>query len=112
MRPEVPRKRGRTTAPAAAARSCSAVLRRITPLPTAHRRASPPPAGPRLRRTGVPSYNAAVIPPREIALVFDMDNTVLGSHIDFAAIRRTLGAMLRETGATDESDEALRRLAI
>lgn len=53
-----------------------------------------------------------MIPPREIALVFDMDNTVLGSHIDFAAIRRALGAMLRETGATDESDEALRRLAI
>ena len=53
-----------------------------------------------------------MIAPREIALVFDMDNTVLGSHIDFAAIRRALGAMLRETGATDESDEALRRHAI
>jgi phosphoglycolate phosphatase len=53
-----------------------------------------------------------VIPPREIALVFDMDNTVLGSHIDFAAIRRALGAILRETGATGESDEALRRHAI
>ena len=41
-----------------------------------------------------------------------MDNTVLGSHIDFAAIRRALGAMLRESGATGESDEALRRHAI
>ena len=41
-----------------------------------------------------------------------MDNTVLGSHIDFAAIRRALGAMLREAGATGESDDALRRHAI
>lgn len=41
-----------------------------------------------------------------------MDNTVLGSRIDFAAIRRALGAMLREAGATDESDDALRRHAI
>ncbi len=41
-----------------------------------------------------------------------MDNTVLGSRIDFAAIRRALGAMLREAGLTDESDEALRRCAI
>ncbi len=48
----------------------------------------------------------------QIALIFDMDNTVLGSRIDFAAIRRALGAMLREVGATDESDDALRRYAI
>ena len=41
-----------------------------------------------------------------------MDNTVLGSRIDFAAIRRALGAMLREAGLTDESDETLRRCAI
>ena len=41
-----------------------------------------------------------------------MDNTVLGSHIDFGAIRRALGAMLREAGATGETDEALRRHAI
>jgi phosphoglycolate phosphatase len=59
-----------------------------------------------------PSYNAAVTSPGRVALVFDMDNTVLGSHIDFAAIRRALGAMLREAGATGESDEALRRHAI
>lgn len=55
---------------------------------------------------------ARVIPATQIALIFDMDNTVLGSHIDFAAIRRELGAMLREAGATAESDEALRREAI
>lgn len=53
-----------------------------------------------------------MIPPRQIALVFDMDNTVLGSHIDFAAIRRALGAMLREAGATADSDAGLRRLGI
>lgn len=41
-----------------------------------------------------------------------MDNTVLGSHIDFAAIRRALGGMLREAGATSESDEQLRRRGI
>lgn len=55
---------------------------------------------------------ARVIPAAQIALIFDMDNTVLGSHIDFAAIRRELGAMLREAGATAESDEALRSQAI
>jgi len=41
-----------------------------------------------------------------------MDNTVLGSHIDFAAIRRALGATLRETGVTAQPDDALRRMAI
>jgi phosphoglycolate phosphatase len=53
-----------------------------------------------------------VIPHPRVGLVFDMDNTVLGSHIDFAAIRRALGTMLREAGVTAESDEALRRMAI
>ncbi|HKX17890.1 MAG TPA: hypothetical protein VJT33_07780, partial [bacterium] len=57
-------------------------------------------------------YNARVIPAAQIALIFDMDNTVLGSHIDFVSIRRELGAMLREAGATAESDETLRRHAI
>lgn len=55
---------------------------------------------------------AGVALPHRIGLVFDMDNTVLGSHIDFAAIRVELGAMLREAGATAEPDEALRRRAI
>ena len=41
-----------------------------------------------------------------------MDNTVLGSHIDFAAIRRALGAMLREAGVTAQSDESLQRRGI
>ncbi len=41
-----------------------------------------------------------------------MDNTVLGSHIDFLAIRRELGALLRAAGADEASEEALRRRAI
>lgn len=53
-----------------------------------------------------------MIAPGRIALVFDMDNTVLGSHIDFPAIRRDLIAMLRTAGATDEPDEPLLRRAI
>lgn len=56
-----------------------------------------------------PAYNACVIAPDRIALIFDMDNTVLGSRIDFLAIRRELIALLRESGATAESDDALTR---
>ncbi len=47
-----------------------------------------------------------------IALVFDMDNTLIGSHIDFPAIRRALIALLRAAGAADEPDEALMRRAL
>lgn len=47
-----------------------------------------------------------------IALVFDMDNTLIGSHIDFPAIRRALVAMLREAAAADDTDEALMRRAL
>jgi len=65
-----------------------------------------------LRCRGAALRLAPVIPPHDIALIFDMDNTVLGSHIDFAAIRRALGAILREAGATDESDERLRPRSI
>jgi phosphoglycolate phosphatase len=65
-----------------------------------------------LRRPAVRPRMAAVIPPGDIALIFDMDNTVLGSHIDFAAIRRALGAMLREAGVTEDSDDTLRRRGI
>jgi len=46
------------------------------------------------------------------ALIFDMDNTLIGSRIDFAAIRRTLIALLRGAGATDATDETLTRRAI
>lgn len=47
-----------------------------------------------------------------IALVFDMDNTLIGSHIDFPAIRRALIALLRAAGAAAETDGALMRRAI
>ena len=53
-----------------------------------------------------------MIPPDRIALVFDMDNTVISSHIDFPAIRRELIALLRAAGAAEETDEALMRRAI
>jgi phosphoglycolate phosphatase len=53
-----------------------------------------------------------MIPPGRIALVFDMDNTVISSHIDFAAIRRQLIGLLRAAGATGETDEVLLRRAI
>ncbi len=53
-----------------------------------------------------------MIAPDRIALVFDMDNTVLGSRIDFAGIRRELVSVLRAAGATREPEGALLRSAI
>lgn len=53
-----------------------------------------------------------MIAPARIALVFDMDNTVLGSRIDFAGIRRDLVSVLRAAGATREPEDALLRSAI
>ena len=47
-----------------------------------------------------------------VALVFDMDNTLIGSRIDFPAIRRALIGLLREAGAVRESDDALMRRAL
>jgi phosphoglycolate phosphatase len=47
-----------------------------------------------------------------IALIFDMDNTLIGSQIDFPAIRRALIALLRAAGAVQEPDDALTRRAI
>jgi len=66
-----------------------------------------PLAGPRPR-----PYNARMVAAGRIALVFDMDNTLIGSHIDFPAIRRALIALLRAAGAVDEMDEALMRRAL
>ena len=45
-------------------------------------------------------------------VIFDLDNTVVHSRIDFAAIRRDLIALLRSAGATPESDVELMRLSI
>lgn len=47
-----------------------------------------------------------------IALVFDMDNTLIGSHIDFPAIRGALVAALHGAGASNVPENALRRRAI
>ncbi len=47
-----------------------------------------------------------------IALIFDMDNTLIGSQIDFPAIRRALIALLRAAGAAEEPDDALMRRAL
>jgi phosphoglycolate phosphatase len=45
-------------------------------------------------------------------LVFDLDNTVVHSRIDFAGIRRDLIALLRAHGILEPTDEALTRLSI
>jgi phosphoglycolate phosphatase len=50
--------------------------------------------------------------PGQTALIFDLDNTLIGSRIDFPAIRRSLIALLRTVGAVDEPDEVLARRAI
>lgn len=47
-----------------------------------------------------------------VGLVFDMDNTLIGSHIDFPAIRRALIGLLRAAGAAQEPDDALMRRAL
>ena len=47
--------------------------------------------------------------PGQIALIFDLDNTLIGSRIDFPAIRRSLIALLRAAGAVDEADDVLAR---
>ncbi len=45
-------------------------------------------------------------------LVFDLDNTVVHSRIDFAGIRRDLIALIRGQGIEEHADEALLRLSI
>ena len=45
-------------------------------------------------------------------VVFDFDNTLVHSRIDFQAIRGELLALLRRFGKSDVDDEALRRLSI
>ena len=65
-----------------------------------------------LRARSVRPYNARVAASGSIALIFDMDNTLIGSRIDFPEIRRALIALLHEAGAADETDEALMRRAL
>ena len=45
-------------------------------------------------------------------VIFDLDNTIVHSTIDFAAIRRDIIALWREHGITAQSDEAFQRLSI
>jgi phosphoglycolate phosphatase len=45
-------------------------------------------------------------------IIFDFDNTLVHSRIDFAGIRREIIELLRTHGVTDESDEGLMRLSI
>ena len=66
----------------------------------------------RLRARSLRPYNARVAAAGSTALIFDMDNTLIESHIDFPGIRRTLIALLRAAGAADEPDEALMRRAL
>ncbi|HEY3249185.1 MAG TPA: HAD-IA family hydrolase [bacterium] len=53
-----------------------------------------------------------MLDPAEVALLFDLDNTLIHSTIDFATIRRRLIAMLRDVGITAPDDAALMRHAI
>ena len=50
--------------------------------------------------------------PGRVALIFDMDNTLIGSRIDFPAIRRSLIALLRTAGAAGQADDVLMRYAL
>jgi phosphoglycolate phosphatase len=50
--------------------------------------------------------------PAETLLVFDLDNTLVHSRIDFRSIRTAIIDMLRQAGATSLSDEGLFRHAI
>jgi phosphoglycolate phosphatase len=45
-------------------------------------------------------------------LIFDLDNTVVHSQIDFSGIRRDLIALLRANGVSEPTDDALTRLSI
>ena len=68
-----------------------------------------PPAS--VARFGCASYNSTVISSERVALIFDMDNTLIGSRIDFAALRRSVIGLLRAAGAVRHSEEELMPLA-
>jgi len=48
-----------------------------------------------------------MLTPNEIALIFDLDNTLLMSHIDFVAVRHRLIDMLEGAGLADQTRTAL-----
>ena len=53
-----------------------------------------------------------MLTPREIALIFDFDNTLIMSNIDFVGVRHRLIDMLLEAGATNHPREILMPLAL
>ncbi|SRR5579884_112035 len=60
-----------------------------------------------------PSGSGAPRPgPAETLLIFDLDNTLVHSRIDFRGLRQAIIARLHAAGATDEPAEALLRYAI
>ncbi len=50
--------------------------------------------------------------PQQIALIFDLDNTLIHSHIDFLVVRHRLIDLLYAHGVTSQPREALVRLAL
>lgn len=52
------------------------------------------------------------MPPGDGALIFDLDNTLIMSHIDFVAIRHRLIDMLEDAGITDQPRDALLVLSL
>lgn len=67
-------------------------------------------ARPPLRATGSPRHGATRSQPA--LLIFDLDNTLVHSRIDFQAIRREVIPLLHEAGASSEAFESLRQLSI
>src|SRR5437773_7613604 len=56
----------------------------------------------RPERRGQVRYGAMTPSTKPPALIFDLDNTLVHSRIDFAAIRESLGRLLSEAQALDE----------
>src|SRR5207245_9136652 len=50
--------------------------------------------------------------PREIALIFDFDNTLIMSNIDFDGVRHRLVDMLQDAAAISQPRETLMPLAL
>ncbi len=53
-----------------------------------------------------------MLTPHEIALIFDLDNTLVMSNIDFAVVRHRLIGMLEEAGAANQPRATLLPLAL
>lgn len=52
------------------------------------------------------------MPPGDVVLIFDLDNTLIVSHIDFAAVRHRLIDMLDNAGLVDRPRDALLALSL